>query len=352
MAQSVSNRKDLIGRRPFRPFTSYFPPEFNPKPGTSPSDLIIPDSFDPLNEDIDLKWAGKSNDSNKFNFYYDYFFTGEDVKIYIDGLFDPTDELEIASFAFNITQQKAPLYGFWSYNYDVMMTGTRIVAGEFSVYTRYPGRMRDLLSKAADYRAAFYSDSPKGGIQSYLRSEKENQEDDINIQKFWANSQLDRLSSDDSRSSDARNIFSAHPPFNLVLKYGSQEGSLTTVARNRGTTSDQNLEMLDRLMSLDFNDRLSQSSSKEMDIVLQSIHLTSMTTSFSPGGNPLVESYQFLGRDMYISEGKRKVPSGDKVVDTKDGNVKQNPRNTVPPPPTQQELRTTREKASTKTNYL
>lgn len=60
--------------------------------------------------------------------YYDYYFTGEDVKIYIDGLFDAGDELDIASFAFGITQQKAPLYGFWSYNYDVMMVGTRIVS--------------------------------------------------------------------------------------------------------------------------------------------------------------------------------------------------------------------------------
>lgn len=89
---------------------------------------MIPKSFDPLNEEIDLKWAGKSDDTGKFNSYYDYFFTSEDVKIYIDGLFDTGDELEIASFAFGISQQKAPLYGFWSYNYDVMMVGTRIIS--------------------------------------------------------------------------------------------------------------------------------------------------------------------------------------------------------------------------------
>jgi hypothetical protein len=333
----------LYGRRPFRPFTSYFPPEFNPKAG---EDLLIPKSFDPLNEDIDLVWAGKSSDTKKFNNYYDYFFTSEDIKVYIDGLFDPGDELEIASFAFGISQQKAPLYGFWSYNYDVMMTGTRIVSGEFTIYTRYPGRMRDILSKAADYRASFYSDSPKGAIQSYLRSEKESQEDDINIQKYWANSQLDRLSSDSLSASDQRNIFSAHPPFNFIIKYGAQEGSLTTVARNRGTSSDQNYEMIDRLMSLDFNDRLSQTSSKEMSIVLQSIHLTSMSTNYSPGGNPLVESYQFIGRDMYISEGTNKMYPTDSKTVTNDGSYKQNPRDTVPPPPTEQELRDRADEAS------
>lgn len=307
--------------------------------------VVMPDSFDPLNPEIDLQWAGKVDDTNKFNNYYDYFFTGEDVKIYIDGLFDAGDELEIASFAFNITQQKSPLFGFWSYNYDVMMTGTRIVTGEFVVYTRYPGRMRDLLSKAADARAAFYSDSPKSQIQSYLRSDKESLEDDKNIQKYWANSQLDRLSSD-GRSSDDRNIFSAHPPFNLVIKYGSQEGSLSTIARNKGTQSDQNYDMLDRLMSLDFNDRLTQTNIKQMDIILQSIHLTSMNTSYSPGGNPLVESYQFIGRDMYISDGSRKEPPYSQVATNEEQSSVSTQSNQVKPPPTEEQLLTRKDEAA------
>jgi hypothetical protein len=334
----------LIGK-PFRPFSSYLPPEFKlAKDGDSYS-LIMPDSFDPLHPDIDLKWAGKTDDTNKFNNYYDYFFTGEDVKVYIDGLFDPGDELEIASFAFNITQQKAPLYGFWSYNYDVMMTGTRIVSGEMIVYTRYPGRMRDLLSKAADVRASFYSNQPASQMQSYLRSDKEGEEDDKNIQKYWANSQLDRLSSDQSKGSDDRNIFSAHPPFNLVVKYGSQEGSLTTVARNKGTSSDQNYDMLDRLMSLDFNDRLSQKNITPMDIILQSIHLTSMSTAYQPGGNPLLESYQFIARDMYISDGTRKNPPNAQVAINEEEQIKKTPTNTVPDELTELELTTRKDLA-------
>lgn len=345
MASPSDQNRRILGK-PFRPFSSYLPPEFKlAKDGDSYS-LIMPDSFDPLNPDIDLKWAGKVDDTNKFNNYYDYFFTGEDVKIYIDGLFDAGDELEIASFAFNIVQQKAPLYGFWSYNYDVMMTGTRIISGEMIVYTRYPGRMRDLLSKAADVRSSFYSDSPKSQIQSYLRGDKESTEDDQNIQKYWANSQLDRISSDQSFGSDRRNIFSAHPPFNLVIKYGSQEGSLTTIARNKGTSSDQNYDMLDRLMSLDFNDRLTQSqTTQEMDIILQSIHLTSMSTSYQPGGNPLLESYQFIGRDMYISEGIRKNPPNAQVTTNEEQQSKSTAANSVPSEPTPAELMTRKDLA-------
>jgi hypothetical protein len=344
MAGAADQNGRLYGK-PFRPFSSYLPPEFKfAKEGDAYS-LIMPDSFDPLNPDIDLQWAGKVDDTAKFNNYYDYFFTGEDVKIYIDGLFDAGDELDIASFAFNIVQQKTPLYGFWSYNYDVMMTGTRIVTGEFVVHSRYPGRMRDLLSKAADVRASFYTDSPKSQIQSYLRGDKESQEDDKNIQKYWGASQLDRLSSDQRNSSNDRNIFSAHPPFNFVIKYGSQEGSLTTLVRNKGTGGDQSYDMLDRLMSLDYNDRLSQTNIREMDIILQSIHLTTMSTNYNPGGNPLVEAYQFIARDMYISEGVRKDPPNGQITINEEQQTRSTNSTIVQPPPTEEELLSLKDRA-------
>jgi hypothetical protein len=330
------------------------PPEFKFAKDGDAYSLIMPESFDPLNPDVDLQWAGKVDDTAKFNNYYDYFFTGEDVKIYIDGLFDAGDELDIASFAFNIVQQKTPLYGFWSYNYDVMMTGTRIVTGEFVVHSRYPGRMRELLSKAADVRASFYSNSPTSQIQSYLRSDKETQEDDMNVQKYWGASQLDRLSSgakpkpgyaDSQNPLMDRHIFSAHPPFNFVIKYGSQEGSLTTVVRNKGTGGEQEYDMLDRLMSLDYNDRLSKTNIAQMDIILQSIHLTSMSTNYVPGGNPLLEAYQFIARDMYISEGSRKNPPNAQITINEEQQTRSTNSTIVQPPPTEEEILSLKDRA-------
>jgi hypothetical protein len=335
---------NIVGRKPFRPFSAYLPPDITFSRNGDSFSRVLPKSFDPLNEDIDLQWAGKADDADKFNMYYDYFFTGEDVKVYIDGLFDAGDELDIASFSFGITQQKSPLYGFWSYNYDVMMVGSRIVTGELAIYTRYPGKMRDLLSKAAEARTSFYSEKPTSQVQSYLRSNGESQEDEQNIQKYWANSQLDRLSYD-NRNSDQRNIFSAHPPFNLIIKHGAQEGSMTTVARNQGSQPDDNYDMLDRLMSLDFNDRLSQKNSNPMDIVLQSVHLSSMSTAYAPGGNPLIEVYQFTARDMYISDGKLKNPPNGIITANDQSGSKATSPLTTSKPPTEEELLTRRDLA-------
>jgi hypothetical protein len=117
---NMPNQNSPVGRRPYRPFSAYLPPDLAQDPSSQKS-------FNPLDEEIDLQWGGKTEDNNKFNMYYDYFFSGEDVKIYIDGLFDSEYELDIASFSFNIRQEKSPIYGFWSYNFDAVMTGTRII---------------------------------------------------------------------------------------------------------------------------------------------------------------------------------------------------------------------------------
>ena len=192
-------------QRSYRPFSSYLPSEFFNRSfdlngNLNNLEIISPKSFDPLNPSVDEKWSGKTGDAEKFNSYYDYYFSGEDVKVYIDGLFDAGSELDLASFSFLIKQEKQPLYGFWSYNYDVMMVGTRIISGEFSIFTRYPGRMRDLLSKAADQRAkAFVEGKNSKRVQSKLLGNSESQEDEKNIQKYWANNKLDRVSYDERR---------------------------------------------------------------------------------------------------------------------------------------------------------
>lgn len=340
---------DIVGRKPYRPFTSYVPADrlssYSVIGGTLPGQVLrTGKTFDPLSEGIDTQWAGKTADGQKFNNYYDYYFSGEDIKVYIDGLFDPENELDISGFAFKISQSKQPLYGFWSYNYDAIMYGTRIVAGTFAVYSRYPGRMRDLLSMAAEQRVMFASDKPGSSrIQSYLRgdgTDPESIEDEKNIQRYWNRSNLDRLSGDGD-GSDNRNIFSAHPPFNFIIKYGTQDGSLSTVMRNKGTNVEDNFDALDRLMASDYNERLVKPSraNTEMDIVLQDVNLTDMSTEYSPGGAAVVERYDFIARDMYISNGN--LRNTDKsVMSTVDSTgAKPTQSNRVNPPLSPQKLK-------------
>jgi len=293
-------------RAPYRPFTAFMPR--NLKQGDN--------FFDLINETIDSKLGGTRTDE-RFNSYYDYFFSGEDVKVYIDGLFDEKDEMDIASMAFVVKQEKQPLYGFWSYNYDAMMLGTRLITGELSIYSRYPRRMTDLLEQAAKVRMESSSSNPSSAVRSILGSstDQARKDDEINIQKYWLNSEFDRVTSDPmSRTliegQDAgHNIFSAHPPFNLIIFYGVEEDAVTNnkiVTYDSANNINRQLNS-DRILSTDYNERKTLtdlSSSSPMKLVLQNINLMSMTTSYTSGGQPLVENYQFVARDMYFTDAR------------------------------------------------
>jgi hypothetical protein len=274
--------------------------------------------FDPLSDQLDLIWSGSpTSEKNSFNSYYDYFFSGEDIKVYIDGLFSEEYELDIATLSYNVRQEKQPLYGFWSYNYDAMMYGTRIITGEFSVYTRHPRRITDLIEEAA--RARTQQPDPRKDnslVKSTLRnidygsssSAVRSLQDEKNVQKYWAYSQLDRISTDPFSKNvvdSGKNIFSAHPPFNFIVLYGVEE--VSTTAKDYLKAEDKVIESnLDRMMISDVNERLikpnTNNQASPMKIVLQEIQLMSMTTTYASGGSPLVENYQFMARDYYFSE--------------------------------------------------
>jgi hypothetical protein len=262
-------------------------------------------SFNLLSDEIDLVWSGQSgSEENRFNTYYDYYFSGEDVKVFIDGLYDPSDELDIASFAYSVRQEKQPLYGFWSYNYDTVMLGTRIITGEITLFTRYPQRMTDLLAKAAEVRVNSESRGQYDKVLTRMSPQNTTPQDEANLQKYWSYSQLDRVTSDPaSEGIDGRNIFSAHPPFNFVVMYGAEETALTPSGLLRNNDQDVS-DALDRLMYSDVNERSVKVNQAQdpMKIVLQQVHLMNMSTAYTPGGQPVAESYQFIARDYYFSK--------------------------------------------------
>jgi hypothetical protein len=295
---------------PYRPFTGYIPYQdtVSNNPGLKNKDGL----FDPLTAELDLYWAGgKSSGDPRFSNYYDYFFSGEDIRVYIDGLFDPKDELDIAAFGFLVKQEKQAVYGFWSYNFDAVMNGTRIISGQFSVYSRYPRRMTEMLEQAARVRSQSASaKQDASGVVSVMRSQNESKVDEENIQKYWANSQLDRITTDPAISSSVadgqHNIFSAHPPFNFVIVYGVEDSSLSPVGvtDNMTSASMQQRDNLDRLISTDINERKIKMSNQKtpMKIVLQNVHLLQMSTEYQSGGAPLIETYSFVARDFYLTE--------------------------------------------------
>jgi len=333
--------------RPYRPFSGYIPDGVISKNGLRKGFPFADAQMDPIDKEIDLRWAGGDREDPKFNNYYDYFFSGEDVKVYIDGLFDVEYELDISNLTFSIKQEKQPLFGFWSYNFDAMMYGVRIVAGSIGIYTRHPRKMTDLLVQAAKIRSESVGrklDNSNSSVISVLNSQNESAEDEINIQKYWARSQLDRITFDPSNQgvysdSNDKHIFSHHPPFNLVIIYGVQENGLTTRSSAQSTnTANPSLDNYDRILSTDYNTRLTKISGARnpMKIILQNVQLTDMSTGFDTSGAPLQEAYSFIARDMYFTQADGSVNPLQNIVKdptTSGGSSNQATPNTQYAPP-------------------
>jgi hypothetical protein len=220
-----------------------------------------------------------------------------------------------------------------------------LISGEFTVFSRYPRRMTELIEKASSIRAKSpVPNKSAGGVKSKLRSSESNYgknekanlknlDDEKNIQKYWSYSQLDRITEDPFSKNvvdSQHNIFSAHPPFNFIILYGVQEASLSP----KDYYNSQNkiiVDNFDRMILTDVNERIVKLDNgiSPMKIVLQEVQLLSMTTAYTPGGQPIAENYQFLARDFYTSDLDLSFIKRSKTVSTSE-----EPKQVAPEEPT------------------
>jgi len=240
-----------------------------------------------IDEELDRLWAKGFKSSRAPNSYYDYYFSGQDMKVSMDGIEDDSEfsDLPIMELGFSVEQQKSPLYGFWSYTFDHMMHGTRLVTGTFTLATRSPDYMRRLLSKAAEARGKY------GQTYYYHRGLTE---DDKNIAKYWG------TNIDPSLTEAGKNIFSVHPPFALSLTYGVQNLSIADSQYAKSAVWDK--YQSDNPLAVDINERIVESDpvSQANRIVLDACYLVRFETGYAPDGSVVAETYQFLARDYVI----------------------------------------------------
>lgn len=246
--------------------------------------------------DIDAEWADKYFNSNSTNPYYDYFFSGQDIKLYIDGAED--SQLPVMTFGFNVEQKKTPVYGLWSYTYDAVMRGTRLISGTFTLSTSSTDYMRRVLTKAATSRA----DRGFLGINTSLS--RPLTEDDENLDKYWGKN------IDPNLGAAHKNIFSVHPPFNFVVVYGIQSTQISPTPEGTGealSAHDWNpnfrkLYGSDYALSMDVNERIVQTDSTDrvLKFTIEACELQSLQIGYSPDGSVCQETYQFFARDLVI----------------------------------------------------
>lgn len=175
--------------------------------------------------------------------------------------------------------------------YDAVMRGTRLVSGQFTLITKYPGYMREALSAAAANRSAnrnnLSDDYPAPGAW---------RKDDENIERYWGKH------IDDAARVQGKNEWSIHPPFSFVIVYGVQNTSVQP--KNLGQ-SYAKYESDNALMS-DQNQRLVESynGEKPSRLIIDGCELVSCNRSFT-SDLLVAESYSFFGRDIIVPPAAR-----------------------------------------------
>lgn len=233
---------------------------------------------------IDEQWQNIYARPNTFGSYFDYYFSGQDIICCIDGTEDDPEyrTLPIISMQYNVQQQKMPLYGFWSYTYDAVLRGTRLIQGQCTMATRSPNYMKNCLAKAAESRA----NRQGASNYSYFRGLTEN---DKNIEQYWGKN------IDPALNSLGSSIYSVHPPFSFVIIYGVQTASI------RDGEYTQYLES-EYPWTTDTNERIIESDmlNQSNRIILDACEIQSMETGYGSDGSVISETYTFFARDIIV----------------------------------------------------
>lgn len=236
----------------------------------------------------DAEWARLNLDSKAPNAYLDYYFSGSDIRCYVAELGDDLDfgDLPLQAVTFQVVQEKQPVYGFQSYTYDAVMRGTRIVQGAFSLVTKHPNYMKNLLAKAAENRSANYRN-----LSDAYPSPASFRKDDENIETYWGKHV------DISAAHQGGSEWSIHPPFSLVIVFGVQNTSLEVPDMNTRYQTFKN----DNALLADRNERLVEGFDPNTPtrLILDRCELKSVTRAFSPEA-VIVEQYEFFARDIFV----------------------------------------------------
>lgn len=245
--------------------------------------------FQDLDPETDFIWGNYSGERHPLT-YFDYYFTGQDVRIMIEGaenisVSDP-DQSPFVELSFSVQQEKTPVYGFWSYTYDAMMRGTRIVTGVFRLVTTYPNRLTDMIAQAATARK-----DQRTGMHSIRGLDT----DERNIELYW-----DRHIEQKDQEQQKR-IWSVHPPFNLLIEYGIQPMSLSPDPTGRFNEVYKRYQT-DTAAFTNVNERLVHSgvNNSSTQIILNNVELTGLQAEYSPDGTVCSEVYSFIARDIMI----------------------------------------------------
>lgn len=267
-------------------------------------------------DDISNQWpAGPDK-----NAYKPYFFAGSDVYVFVVNKDKDIIPIPVSGVGFGVSQQKVPIYGAWSYVYDAVANGTRIVQGQFSiVFTEVnfiskligPQKSPDKSVPNEQLDLVDYDDEIKGRAllreSLWTKTVDPNPTDTIyNPSKRSGVVYSKRAAFPFGR--DPRRIgagdwpeamFSGHHSFDIMIIFGSNIDFIDIDHSNFSYEKWSRMAKDHMKMYDDINDGSLIDPKRSQRIYIEDVQLTSSGIAADVSGQPIEETYTFFARDVY-----------------------------------------------------
>ncbi len=246
-----------------------------------------------------------------------HFFSGQNVFVFLYSYEQKKlVPLPCTSFGYAISQQKVPIYGAWSYTFDAIAKGQKIVQGEFSVVYGSPNMLSNMIGsgETSDYYPSRDTDGSLQPLGNRQESLEVAQKRDLR-EKYWSqsgdNSYLDlglqknRNDMNEAypfgrqpKSGEPKADYAGHQPFDIIIVYGDNPSMrFTDNSKFDYATWEYTANEYMRMMSTTPNESSAGWESSYRKRIVN-VELTGASSVLEISGQPLQQTFGFIARDI------------------------------------------------------
>lgn len=208
------------------------------------------------------------------------YWSGLDLRAYVNGLYLE----ELVGIQYALQESVTPVYGYGSYTYDIIMRGSRLVQGALTVNFKEPGYLKALIMGEGPGTAGIIKSIDPGNVkaQDYAQTlgASSYQRKQELMQNLWGDepAQTSPVGNEPLLSRG----YQDHTGFDLVLKFGENTGQQYMV------NAEGNGKVTPRL-----------ASSRALTLI--GVQFQNVESMLDDSGKPVLESYQFIAKDIVYS---------------------------------------------------
>ncbi len=215
---------------------------------------------------LDNTLAGAEYKKNGSLSYWDEYYSGSDVGVFIGSIWVD----DIITIQYTETNNKSPMYGYMSKEFDAVAGGTKIIQGQFAVAFKKVGYLTDILTKYNEEFGTFdarnigtydwkrYYEIKEKFIKGLKAGKKELSKEDKEFYDFGGGA--DEYGVEHTNHGD----YIRREGFDVIVTFGD------SFEIGRGGTVE----------------------------VINGVHVTSKSIVCEPTGEPIAEMYSFFARSL------------------------------------------------------